>query len=85
MYIVLVYFSNPKRKPDSTKYILLTNSVRLTDTYCFFHDLFNFDSRSDIVSAKKYTNLRHYKLILTSCNYLYIVPPPITTHTTTKS
>ena len=42
---------SPKRKVHLTKYILWTDSVHLTDTFCFLHGPFNFDSQSDIIST----------------------------------
>ena len=43
VYDARMLFS-PRRKPDLTKYILWTDSVHLTDTSCFLHGPFNFDS-----------------------------------------
>ena len=41
-----------KRKSDSNKYIILTDSVYLTTSSCYLHSPFNFDLRSDIIIAK---------------------------------
>ena len=51
MYGAHMLFS-PKGKADQTNYILWTDSVHLTDLSCFLHGPFNFDSHTDIVSAK---------------------------------
>ena len=39
----------PKRKSDPSKYILLTDSIHLTDSSCYLHGPFNFDSHSDFI------------------------------------
>ena len=72
------------RKPNLEKYMLWTDSVHLTDSSCFIHDPFIFDSRSDVLSAKQFVALRHWELLLTSCIALGIVPPTISTLTATK-
>ena len=76
----------PKRKPNLNKYILWTDSVQLTDLSCYIHGLFNFDSRSDIISANQFIALNHWEFLLTSCNALVIVPSIILkiTNTMTK-
>ena len=74
----------PTRKPDLTKYMLWTDSVHLTDLSYFIHGPFNFDSRSNVISAKQFVALRHWELLLTSCIALGIVPPTISTLTATK-
>ena len=66
----------PRRKPDSTKSILWTESVHLTDTSFFLHRLFNFDSQSDIISANHHIGLLHWEFLFTSYNELGIVPHP---------
>ena len=45
----------PTRKPDLTKYMLWTDSVHLTDLSYFIHGTFNYDSRSDNISAKTFS------------------------------
>ena len=45
---------HPRRKPDLIKYVLWIDSVPLTDTSCFLHRPFNFDSQSDIISTNQY-------------------------------
>ena len=50
------------------KYILWTDSVHSTDIPCFINDPFNFDSRFDIISAKKIIALSHWEFLLTSCS-----------------
>ena len=73
------------RKPNLTKYMLWTDSVHLTDSSYCIHGLFNFDSRSDVISAKQFVPLRHWEFLLTSCIALGIAPPPpISTFTATK-
>ena len=62
-----------------TKYTLWTNSVHLTDSYCFIHGPFNFDSLSDIVSAKQFIVLSDSEFLFISCNTLCIIPPLIST------
>ena len=74
----------PNRKPDLKKYMLWSDSVHLTDSSCFIHGPFNFDSRSDVVSAKQFVALCHWEYLLTSCITLGIVPPTISTLTATK-
>ena len=84
MYGARMLFS-PKRKPDETKYMLWTDSVHLTDSSFFLHGPFNFDSHTDIVSAKQFIALHHWEFLLTSCIEFGIVPPTISTLTTTKT
>ena len=43
---------SPKWKPNLTKYTLWIDSVHFTDSPYFIHGVFNFDSRSDIISSK---------------------------------
>ena len=74
----------PNRKPDLKKYMLWSDSVHLNDSSCFIHGPFNFDSRSDVVSAKQFVALCHWEYLLTSCITLGIVPPTISTLTATK-
>ena len=57
------------------KYILWYDSVHLTDASWFIHCPFNFDSRSDIISAQQFIALIHWKVLLTPCNALGIVRP----------
>ena len=57
----------PTRKPDLTKYMLWTDSVHLTDLSYFIYGPFNYDSRSDNISAKQFVALRHCEYFLTSC------------------
>ena len=64
--------------------MLWSDSVHLTDSTCFIHRPFNFDSRSDVISAKKIVALRHWKFLLTSCIQLDIVPPTISILIATK-
>ena len=42
----------PNQKPDLKKFILWTDSIHLTDSSCFFHGPFNFDTRSYVVKPK---------------------------------
>ena len=56
----------PNHKPSLTKYMLWTESVHLTDSSYLIHDPFNFDSRSDVISAKKFVALRHWEFLLAS-------------------
>ena len=42
----------PNIKPNLAKYMLWTESVHLTDSSCFIHGSFNFDSHSDVIPAK---------------------------------
>ena len=74
----------PNRKPNLTKYMVWTDSVHLTNFACFIHGPFNFDSHSDVISAKQFAALRHWEFLLTSCIALIIVPPTISTLTATK-
>ena len=51
----------PKRKPDSNKYILWTDSVPLTDLSCYLLGPFNFDSHSDIITTNQHVALTHWE------------------------
>ena len=42
----------PNRKPNLSNFMLLTDSIHLSDSSCYIHGPFNFDSRSDVISAK---------------------------------
>ena len=85
LYMALVCFFSPKRKPDLTERILWTDSVHLTDTSCYLHGPFNFDSQSYIMSTNTYIALRHWEFLVFSCNKLGIVPPIISPLTTSKA
>ena len=80
---VLIYgdrmLFGPKRKPDPNKYILRTDSVHLTDTSCYLNGTFNFDSHSDIITAKQHVALTHWEYLLTVCSTLGIVSPILST------
>ena len=65
----------PNRKPNLKKYILWTDSVHLTDSSCYIHGPFNFDSRSDIIKPNQHIALCHWEFILTFCSTFSIVPP----------
>ena len=65
----------PNRKLDLKKYMLWSDSVHLTNVSCFIHGTFNFDSRSDVISAKQFVDLCHWEYLLISCITLGIVPP----------
>ena len=69
----------PKRKPDLSKYILWTDSVHLTDSSCYLHDPFNFDSHFDVITAKQHIALTHWEFLLTICHSFSIVPPILST------
>ena len=71
-------------KPNLAKYMLWTGSVHLTDSSCFIHGPFYFDSRSDVIFAKKIDALCHWEFLLASCIALGIVPPTNSTLTATK-
>ena len=75
----------PKRKPDPNKYILRTDSVHLTDISCYLHGPFNFDSHSDIITAKQHFALTHWEYLLIVCNTLGIVSPILSTLTDSKA
>ena len=64
----------PKCKPDLRKYILWTDSVHLTDSSCYLHGPFNFDSHSDVITAKHHIALTHWEFLLTICHSFSIVP-----------
>ena len=49
----------PKRKPDSSKYILWNDSVYSIYSSCYLHGLFNFDSYLDIIIVKQQIALTH--------------------------
>ena len=74
----------PKRKPDSKKYILWTDSVHLTDPSCFLHGPFNFDSHSDVITPNQHVALTHWEYLFTLCNTLGIVSPILSTLTAVK-
>ena len=69
----------PKRKPGPSKYIIWTDSVRLTDSSYYLHDPLNFDSYSEIIITKK-----HCGHILTVCNTFSIIPSILSTLTDVK-
>ena len=52
MYGTRVLFGS-KRKHNLNKYILWTDSDYLSDSFCYIHGPFNFESRSDIISTKQ--------------------------------
>ena len=85
---IAVYGSRMLFKPNSkhnlAKYMLWTDFVYLTDSSCFIYVPFNFDSRSDVISAKQFVALRHWEFLLTSCIALSIVFPTISTLTATN-
>jgi len=64
----------PKCKPDLRKYILWTDSVHLTDSSCYLHGPFNFDSNSDVITTKQHIVLTHWEFLLTICHSFSIVP-----------
>ena len=74
IYFARMFFG-PKRKPDSNKYIHWTDSVHLTDPSCYLHGPFNFDSHSDVITAKQHVALTHWEYLLTICNTFGIVSP----------
>ena len=74
----------PNRKPNLSKFMLWTDSIHLSDSSCYIHGPFSFDSRSDVISAKQFVALRHWEFLLTSCIALGIVPPTISTLTQAK-
>ena len=74
----------PKRKPDSSKYILWSDSVHLTDFSCYLHGSFNFDSYSDVIIAKQHIALTHWKYCLTFFHTFSIVPPILSILTAIK-
>ena len=51
---------DPKRKPDLSKYTLWKDSAHLTDSSCYLHSPFNFDSHSDVIMAKQHISLTHW-------------------------
>ena len=73
------------RKPDLAKYMLWTDSMHLTDSFCFLHEPFNFDSRSDVISANQFVALHYWEYLLTSCIALCIVHPTLSSLIATKS
>ena len=75
----------PKRKTDSKKYILWTDSVHLTDPSCFLHGPFNFDSHSDVITPNQQVALTHWEYLFTFCNTLGIVSPILSTLTAVKA
>ena len=76
---------DPKRKLYSSKCILWTDSVHLTDSSCYLHGPFNFDSHSDVIITKYHITLTHWEYLLTICHAFSIVPPILSTLTTVKS
>lgn len=64
IYSVRMLFG-PKHKPDSNKYILRTDSIHLTDPSCYLHGTFNFDSHSDVITAKQHVALTRWGYFLT--------------------
>ena len=74
----------PKRKQDINKYILWTDSIHLTDSSCYLHSTFNFDSHSDVITAEQHISLTHWEFLLTICHSFSIVPLILSTLTTGK-
>ena len=74
----------PKRKPDSSKYILWNDSVYSIYSSCYLHGLFNFDSYLDIIIVKQQIALTHWEYIQTVYNNFSIVPPIFSTLTDVK-
>ena len=69
----------PKRKSDSNKYILLTDSVHLTGPLFYLLDPFHFDSHSDVITTNQYGALTHWEYIFTVYNTLDIVSSILST------
>ena len=63
----------PTRKPNDKTYILWIDSIHLTDSSCYIHGPFNFDSHSDIIKPKQYIALSHWEFLLATCSTLGIV------------
>ena len=86
LYMMRIFLSilKPKRKPDLANYMLWTDSVHLTDSSCFLHGPFNFDSRSDVISANQFVALHHWEYLLTSCITLGILPLTLSSLIVTK-
>ena len=76
---------DPKRKPDPNKYILWIDSVHLTDTSCYLHGPFKFDSHSDVITTKQHVVLTHWDYLVTVYNTLGIVYPILSTLTDVKA
>ena len=74
----------PKRKPYPRTYILWTDFVHLTDSSYYLHDSFNFNSHSDVITAKQHIALTHWEYHLTICHTFSIVPPILSTLTVIK-
>ena len=83
VYVSRILFK-PSSKPDLAKYMVWIDSVHLTDSSCFIHGAFNFDSHSDVISAKQFIDLHHWEYLLTSCITLGIVPPALSSLIATK-
>ena len=58
LFMVLVYFSTQIENMTKNG-MLWTNSVPLTGSTCFIYEHFKFVSRSDIIYAKQFVDLRH--------------------------
>ena len=74
----------PKRKPNTSKYIIWTGSVRLTDSSSYLHGPFNFGSTSNVITAKQNVVLTHWEYCLTACHTFSIVPSILSTLTAVK-
>lgn len=68
----------PKRKQDLRKYILWT------DSSCYLHGSFNFDSHSDVITGKQHIVLTNWRFLLTICHSFSIVPPILSILTAIK-
>ena len=75
----------PKRKLDSTKYNLWTDSVLLTEPSCYLLGPFNFGSYSDVVTTNQHVVLTYCEYLINVCNTLGIVSPILSTLTDVKS
>ena len=88
LYHIRLWFFWPRMRSDikvyPDKYILWSGSIYLTDTSCYLHGPFNFETHSDIISAKQHVALIHWEYPLTICNQLSVVPVIISTLTKMK-
>ena len=73
-----------KRKPDPSKYIILTDSVHKTDASYYLHGPLNFNLYSDVLITKQNISITHWEYISTGCHTFSIVPPNLPTLTAVK-
>ena len=66
---------HPLRKPSLSKFCIWTDTVPLTDSNCYLQELFDFESRNDVLNSCNYVAHDQLLLLDSSCSVSGIVPP----------